>query len=328
MERVLITGGTGFIGSHLAETLVKKGLSVRCLIRETSDLRWINDLDVQQVIGDVIDLHSLKEAVSNIDTVFHAAGQTKALTESSYYETNVTGTLNLLKAVVQWNPHIKRFIYISSLAASGPSRTGEPLKETDLPQPLTPYGISKLTAEDAIKAFSTKIPVSIVRPPIVYGPRDETGFDFFRVILKRIKPVPGRKNWYASMVYIDDFIRGLILVAQSESAVGETYFLVSETFVAWRDVIDEVAHALHKYTLTIHFPIWFLTFLAWVGKGVSRLTKKPFFIHPSIIRELKHHYWICDGSKAREELGFEPEVSLKEGIQKTIAWCRHVGWIR
>jgi len=327
LERVLVTGGTGFIGSHLVEHLVKKGVSVRCLVRESSNLRWLEGVDVEYIFGDVMNYNSLEPAVSDVDTVFHLAAKTKSLTEEGFYQTNVRGTVNLLKAVIQTNPFIKRLVYVSSQAACGPSWDFTPVTESDPSNPITPYGASKLAGEEAVLAFSSQIPVTIVRSPVVYGPRDTGIYEFFRIVRRGIRPIVGWRDRYYSFIYIDDLIEGLLLAAESEKAVGQMYFLVTQSGVTYRKMISDIASVIGKRTVPVYLPMSILILIAMVNGLISKLRRKPSVVNLHKVREFWDRFWLCDGSKAMEELGFSPEVLIREGMEKCAAWYREVGWL-
>lgn len=327
MRRVLVTGGTGFIGSQLIRYLLERGVSVRCLVRKTSDRRRLEGMDVEVVVGDITDYDSLIPAVTGMDAVFHVAARTTSSTEEEFYQANVIGTVNLLKGVIQANPDLKRFLYVSSQAAAGPSRAGSPVTESDLPHPVTPYGASKLAAEEAVMAFSSQIPVTIVRPSVVYGPRDKNIFEFFRLVSKGIKPVLGWRDRYGSFIYVEDLIQGLYSAARSERAIGQIYFMVCESRISWRELDREIANALEKRAITIHIPISIAMLIALFRETFAKIKGETSMVNREKIRELRERFWICDGSRAEEELGFHPRISLREGIERSAGWYEAEGWL-
>ncbi len=327
MKTALVTGGTGFVGSHLAAYLLKKEISVRCLVRQTSNHRWLDGLDVEISSGDLSDEASLNRAVSHVDAVFHLAGETSSFSEEVYYQSNVVGTVKLLKAIIQVNPQIKRFVYVSSLAAAGPSLTLKPNTEADPAHPVSPYGASKLAAEEAVLAFASQIPVTVIRPPVVYGPRDPNFLEYIRIVNHGIRPFVGWQDRYTSFIYIDDLVRGIELAAQSEKASGQVYYLVSESRISWREMGRIVANQLQKASIFIPIPFSVVWLMVLGREMIDRVKKQPSFANLQKLREFRQHFWICDGHKAKQELGFKPQMTLSDGLDKTIAWYRQEGWL-
>ena len=209
--RALLTGATGFIGSYFAQYLIEKGYQVRCLVRTSSNLRWIADLDVECVYGSLENNGSLKEALADVDYVLHLAGITKGLQEEDFIRHNVDGTKNLLQAVLESGQKFKRFLYVSSQAAAGPSATLQPLDEQSDLHPITPYGRSKLQAEQLVHSLSGHVPYTIVRPPAVYGPRDTDVLQFFKTVKMGLLPKLNGHDQYASIIHVKDLVRGLFL---------------------------------------------------------------------------------------------------------------------
>ena len=190
---VLVTGSTGFIGSHLVELLLQKGCRVRCLIRKTSDLQWLKDLPVEFVEGDIADPPSLARAVRGVEYIYHSAGLTKARTEDQYFRANAGGTRSLLEAARDVAPGLKRFLFLSSQTAAGPSPTITPITEEFPPRPITTYGRSKLQGEKECLSVSGRVPVTICRAPAVYGPRDKDVFEFFHTVSRGLQPMAGNR---------------------------------------------------------------------------------------------------------------------------------------
>jgi len=167
---VLITGASGFIGSHLTEQLHAKGYKLRCLVRKTSNLVWIKHLPIEYVYGDLFDEEALRQSVTGADYIYHVAGTTKSRTREGYFRGNHLGTKNLLDAVREVKPNLKRFILVSSMAGVGPAHIGTPLDETTPYHPITAYGESKMEAEKECLKVADSVPITITRPPAVYGP--------------------------------------------------------------------------------------------------------------------------------------------------------------
>ena len=222
--KALVTGATGFIGSYLAEALLKRGYEVTCIARSTSSLRWIEHLDLKYIHCDLADVDRCADHVRGFDYIFHLAGRTKATKEEEFFTANAVCTGNLARVAAERNPGLSRFVYVSSLAAAGPSSSGMPLKEDCRPMPVSFYGKSKLEGEKSVLRFRHRIPVTIVRPPAVYGPRDNDFLVMFRMVKKGIFPYWG-KGLY-SMLYVEDLVTGIILSAEKKEAEDKTFFFV------------------------------------------------------------------------------------------------------
>lgn len=335
IEKALVTGANGFVGSHLVEGLLSKGYHVICLVRKTSNLRWLSGLNVEYVYADISEKESLsreagsfgKNVLNDVDFVFHVAGLTKAKSKEEYLKANYEGTKNLLEAYVENNQQIKRFVYISSQAAVGPGKDDQPLDETAPCNPVTDYGKSKLEGEKIVLEFSSKLPVTIIRPPAVYGPRDSDILSFFKVANYGFKTFFGKGESYLSLCYIEDLIDGIILAAESPKATGQIYFIADDQIYSWREAFRIVAKVLNKKTITLKIPKVFLYAIAFVSENVARLLGKPTVINMQKVREITQKYWLCDVSKAKKELGFSPQYKLEEGAKKTVRWYKEKGWL-
>jgi dihydroflavonol-4-reductase len=325
--KALVTGANGFVGSHLVEGLLSKGYQVICLVRKTSNLRWLSGLNVEYVNADISEKGSLKNVLEDIDFVFHVAGLTKAKSKEEYFKANYEGTKNLLEACVKDNPQIKRFVYISSQAAVGPGKDDRSLDETAPCNPITDYGKSKLEGEKIVLEYSSKLPVTIIRPPAVYGPRDSDILSFFKVTNYGFKTFFGKGESYLSLCYIEDLINGIILAAESPKATGQIYFIADDQIYSWKEAFRIVAKVLNKKTITLRIPKVFLYAIAFVLENVARLLGKPTVINMQKVREITQKYWLCDVSKAKKELGFSPKYSLEEGAKKTVRWYKEKGWL-
>jgi nucleoside-diphosphate-sugar epimerase len=319
--KALVTGATGFIGSHLANALVKKGFAVTCLVRNTSNLSYLEDLNVRLVKGDCSQKESLYEAVEGVDYVFHLAGLTKACSEAAFVEANVSGTGNMLRAVLEKNSGLKRFVYISSLAAAGPSKDGVPLKEDCSAVPVSLYGKSKLAGEQLVMEHMNAVPIVVVRPPAVYGPRDKDMLVFFKMVKAGVAPVWGACHY--SFIYIEDLIHGIILSALDEKAGGEIFFMSDGVIYSSDDIINAIADAVQIRPVKLKIP----RFIMSVAGLISECTGKSSIINADKIRELRHLNWVCDMSKAAERLNFEPHVKIKEGARWTFDWYRIHQWL-
>ena len=163
------------------EALLQRGVQVRCLVRPTSHLKWLKGLPVEIIYGDCQEKDSLGPGVKDVDLVFHLAGVTRAIAAKTYFEVNALGTENLIQACLEHNTRLQKFIYLSSLAAAGPGRNGEKKKESDPCEPVSPYGRSKRRGEELALSQAHELPLLILRPAAVYGPRDKAFLGSFSV---------------------------------------------------------------------------------------------------------------------------------------------------
>jgi nucleoside-diphosphate-sugar epimerase len=325
--KIFVTGGTGFVGSFLVEKLVEKGHRVRCLVRKTSNLRWLADLDVECFHGSLKDKNSLKRGIEGCSHIYHVAGVTKARTEAEYFEGNFDGTKNLVDICVESNDQVQRFINISSQAAIGPSPTLIPIDETHAPDPLTYYGKSKLAAEQYVLQFTNKLNITNLRPPAVYGPRDTDILEFFRTVRTGIIPQLGGVDKYLSLIHVRDLVRGILIAGQSEKAVGETYFLTSPKPYSWKEVSETTLRILGKKGIRVPVPLLAIKGVAAVSEAVSALTKKPALVNNQKVIEMEQDFWTCSPDKARRELNFEAEIPLEDGVRETLTWYKNHKWL-
>jgi nucleoside-diphosphate-sugar epimerase len=325
--KALVTGANGFVGSHLVEHLLDRGYDVFCLARKTSDLSFLAGLKLEYRYGDVTDIASLREALKGIDFVFHLAGLTKGKTREEYLRANSLGTKNLISACFEVNPDVKKFVYVSSQAAAGPCGDSKPLDEDADCQPITDYGSSKLEGEKEVLAFKDKIPVSIIRPPAVYGPRDKDILFFFRMVNKGIIPLFGFGESYISLIYVKDLVRGIILAGESPNSSGKTFFLADEKFYSWSEAGEIIKKVLGVKAFKLRIPKFLLFTFATFSEMIARLKAESALVNLQKAREISQRFWLCDASKAKDELGFSAEYDLERGAEETVKWYKEKGWL-
>lgn len=323
----LITGANGFVGSHLAEELLRRGYAVRALVRPTSNLRWLKDLPVTLVHGDVRDRHSLDGVVDGVDALFHTAGVIKANSLGAYLDANLRGTEHIVAAAAR-SGRIRRFVHVSSLAAAGPSPDGTPVSEEAPCRPVSLYGISKLRGEEAAREIAGTMALTVIRPPAVFGPRDEGVLEFFKIAAAGVVPALDGRRYY-SIVHVGDLVRGIADAAESPAAAGRTYFLAYDDPVELSQIVRIMVRAIRgRPRYHIHIPLRLLMGLASCVETVASLTGRTTFVTRHKIREIGQRWWTCSSAAARRDFGFCPSASLETAIAATARWYIENGWIR
>ncbi len=325
--KVLLTGATGFVGSHLAELLIDKGYDVRALVRRTSNMQWIRDLDMEFFYGSLDDPESLRNVGKEVDYVFHVAGVTKAADAITYVKGNYEATKNLVEEIIKEGRRIKRFVLVSSQAAAGPSPTLEPIDETAKPYPLTDYGHSKLLAEHYINKMADTLPVTIVRPPAVFGPRDRDVLDFFKTVKMGIIPRIGGAEKYVSLIYVKDLVRGIWLAGTRSKAKGKTYFIANPRPYSWGQMAELALRIFDKKGIQVRVPELLLKGVALVSEGWARFSGKETILNRQKVVEMKQDFWVCSPRRAKQDLRFEAKYSLEASFKETINWYREKGWL-
>jgi nucleoside-diphosphate-sugar epimerase len=323
-KRVLVTGASGFVGSHVCDRLVETGWQVRCLVRATSSRRWLEHLPVEYALGDVSSESNLDEACRGCDAVVHAAGVTNAVRKEDYFEINARGTERLWRAAERSG--VKRFLLVSSLAAAGPSRTATPQDETAEPHPVSAYGRSKLGAEQIVLGSTGSLEPVVVRPPAVYGPRDPDILTLVLAAKRGVMPLPlsGRREMV--MVYAIDLAEGIRL-ALEKSPPGGLFFLTDGRVHTAPEIAEAIGLALGRSVRTLAVPkfIWWLAALG--GEGANRILKISAPINLDRFKQLLSDGWTASDSRARRELDYHSHFEVARGMEETIRWYRSVGWI-
>jgi dihydroflavonol-4-reductase len=324
---VLVTGATGFIGINLVHALLEKGYKVACLVRNTSNTRILQNLPVQLLEGDLHDLSAIRALGTSLHTVYHTAGAIKAPDRNRFFQINQAGTRNLLETLAQTNPGLHRFIYISSLAAAGPSTANRPRTEEETSTPISWYGESKLAAENEVLHFKNTFPVTILRPSAVYGPYDKEIFLIFRMIKLGCLITPGRHVRQFSLIHVSDLVNALIKAGESTDPTGGIYHISRPEIYLWEDVGHAIARELGKSFHRISLPEWMAKSAGIAGDFWTNITKRTASINSQKVRELLEPSWLCDSSRAQGQLGFNPTIDLESGIRSTIRWYKNQGWL-
>lgn len=327
--RVLVTGATGFIGSHVADLLLDKDYTVRCTIRKSSNVRWLKDKPFEQAEANFNDIDSLVQATKDVDLIVHSAGVVAAKNYDGYLAGNRDATANLLKAAQINGLDLKRFVHISSQTVAGPAKSlDEPFTEDMTPRPITKYAKSKLAAEQEVLSYKEIFPVTIVRPPAVFGPRDTAIFQMFQVAQKGLGTLIGFNRKHLNLIYSSDLARGIVDSMESEKSIGETYFIASEEIYDWNQIINAIKKAMDKkFFVKIRIPHSVVYTIAGISEFFGRFSKTAPVFNIDKGRDFVQNYWICSVDKAKRELNFKQEVGLEKGIELAINWYKANGWL-
>lgn len=326
---VLLTGASGFLGSHIAEQLSQAGQTVRAIVRRSSDTRFLRSLTGVQLVDVALnDRPGLIKAAEGVTGIIHSAGLVKARSEEEFLSVNVGGTEALLAAAQSTRETLKRFVLISSLTAAGPSDDlGTPVKEDVLAHPVTRYGRSKRAAERAALALKDELPITILRPTAVYGPRDREILAFFKTIQSRILPYFGSTQNRVSMVYGPDCAAAAIVALTAEVPSGSIYFIDDGVAYTYEQMFTAVERAIGKRALVrLPLPRRLVEAVAAGSELYGKVTNRAVMLTRDKCNELFAQF-VCDGSAGRAALNWQPKVQLEEGARLTAAWYREHGWL-
>ena len=332
--KILITGASGFIGSFIVEEALKRGFETWAAVRKSSSREYLQDERIKFI---ELNLSSKEQLVEQLrgqafDYVVHAAGVTKCLNKADFHRINTEGTKNLVTALLELQMPLKRFVFVSSLSVFGAIREQQPyeeIRETDSPQPNTEYGRSKLEAERFLDSLSSQppFPYVILRPTGVYGPREKDYFLMAQSIKQHSDFAVGYKRQDITFVYVSDVVQAVFL-ALEKGQTGRKYFLSDGEVYQSTTFSDLIHEELGRpWWIRITAPVWVLRIVTFFGEYYSRLTGKITALNNDKYNILRQRNWRCDIQPAIDELGYHPEVDLKEGVRRAIKWYKEQGWL-
>ena len=337
-KRILVTGPTGFIGLNLVKELINQGHQVSALVRSTSSppkTALLKKLGANLVQADLKDPDSLGPAVAGQQAIFHLAAVARAVKIETFKEVNLVGFSNLMQAAIAAGSNPK-IVFVSSLAAVGPSPFGQPHRECAIPNPISNYGKSKRAAEQLAQQFSDRLNISIVRPPIVLGPHDPRGFEMFKLIERwGVHFNPSINNEEYSVIHVTDLCAALIAVADNgqsmtpQDPAAGVYFASGDEIVSYQQLGTMIGQALGK-TSTFNFPVIrpILRLIGGFNTMIGKLTGSPKFMNYDKVRDVTAGSWAIENQKLKEDTGFELSTSLAQRISQTVRWYRSQGWLQ
>jgi len=320
----LVTGGTGFIGSHLVEYLTKSQyVNTKCLVRSSE--KWLRGTNFERVSGSLSDLDVLKKAMKDVDILFHVAAIVKAPTWQEFQRANVDATEDLIR--IGKRAGVKKIVILSSLAAVGPS-SGNPVDETTPYHPVSMYGRSKMEMEKRVMNLADYTDsITIVRPPAVFGPREDQIYSFFKAASKGICPIIGNgKQPPVSMIHVHDLVRGIWQASQLKHTGVETFFISNDEIYTWNYIKDITAKALDRKVVSLKISPKLVHKIGSMAEQVGGLIGIYPVINSDKAKELTLE-WTCSIKKAQKVLHFQPELSLYDGILNTVRWYQQHHWI-
>jgi len=326
--KVLVTGGSGFLGSHIVEKLVADGHEVACLVRKTSNTKHLASLGVALREGAVDAAETLPAAVSDAEAIIHCAGLVKARLYEDFERVHTGGTLALADAAKRHAKSLKRFVHVSTAGVMGAGKKGGKHLESDEPAPATPYSRSKLAGERALLELKGELPITVIRPPAIYGPRDNEILAFFQMVRRtRMAFRMGGSMKSMSLVYGPDCADACVRAATRDLPSGSTYFVDDGYTYTYEDMAHAIAAAYGVGLLaTPSLPVPLVTAAAFGSEMFGRLTNRAVIFKRDKLPELLMEHFVVDSSAARRDLGWKPTVAFAEGAKTTAAWYRENRW--
>jgi dihydroflavonol-4-reductase len=325
--RVLVTGATGFTGGHLARALAARGYAVRALVRDAARAAALQTSGIEIVVGDLGDRGALARAAAGVDVVYHIAAiyRQAGLPESTYRAVNATAVRTIIEAAAAAG--VRRVVHCSTVGVHGdvehpPANEDAPLRPGDI------YQETKLEGERVARQASaeTGVEVVIARPTGIYGPRDRRLLKLFRGVARRRFVVLGTGRIYYHLTFIDDLVEGFRLCGEVAAAAGRTYILAGGEVTTLNELVEMIATEAGVAAPRIHLPVWPF----WTAGALCEAICAPLHIEPPLYRRRVDFFTksrAFDITRARQELGYDPKVGLRDGISRTLAWYKSAGWL-
>jgi nucleoside-diphosphate-sugar epimerase len=330
--KILITGASGFIGSFIVEEALRKGFDTWAAVRKSSSKEYLKDERINFIELNLSSKAQLIEQLRghDFDYVVHAAGVTKCLNKQDFHRINTEGTKNIIDAILELQMPLKRFVFVSSLSVFGAIKEQQPydeIRETDIPQPNTEYGRSKLAAEKYLESLGSRVPYIILRPTGVYGPREKDYFMVAKSIKQHSDFAVGYKRQDITFVYVSDVVQAIFL-ALDKGENGRKYFLSDGEVYQSTTFSDLIHEELGRpWWIRITAPVWVLRIITFCGEYIGKMTGKVTALNNDKFNILRQRNWRCDIQPAIDELGYKPTVKLAEGVRRSIKWYKEQGWL-
>lgn len=327
VERAFLTGATGFVGSHLAEALLRRGAQVTCLARASSDPRFLPEGARLERAGLDASVETLARLIGGHRVVYHVAGAVRALRYQDFLAANATAVERLLEACLRSSPRPERFVLVSSLAACGPAAALARVDERQTPAPVSDYGRSKLEGERAALRFRERLSVTIVRPTAVYGPRDRELLPVIQLARRGLLTSSGGPEQVVNFCHVEDIVEGIRLAGEERVESGSTFLLGAEREVSMASLAAMLSRIFERPVRVLPIPRGLIAAAALGAEAWAALRRRPAMLTRQKLPELCAS-WRLDLGAARSRLGYRPRWELEVGLAATIAWYREAGWLR
>jgi nucleoside-diphosphate-sugar epimerase len=284
--------------------------------------------NVEVIIHDLCSEECMEDLLNDVEYIYHLAGITRANKTSEYYEGNFIATKRFIDECKNHCKKLTKFIYVSSITAVGPSKGGFLMDEDTPYNPISHYGKSKMMAELEVIRASNKLPITVLRPGSVYGPRERDMFEYFKLVKIGIKPIIGFRKKKLNLIYCDDLVDAIITAGEHPKSVNEVYCVGSEKSYSNQQIGDAIALASNKSPCSLRIPHALVYTLGAIEELAGKLTGKQIFFNMQKAKEAVQRVWDFSVQKIEDDLGFTPKMSLIEGMQKTYEWYIEHNWLR
>ncbi|MBV72103.1 MAG: hypothetical protein CMH52_12315 [Myxococcales bacterium] len=332
LNRILVTGATGFIGRTLVPTLLTKGFCVRILSRPNSNLSTLPTSEIEIAHGVLPDKAAVAQALCGVDGVIHLASLLKVPWKAEFTTVNVAGTDSVIGAChEQDKPPV--FVHISSLAAAGPSRSGTPHVEGNPSHPVSHYGRTKRQSERVVEQYADRVPTSIIRPPMVLGGDDQASFPLFKSISRGVHVLPSRRPMNVSAIHVQDLANAMICILLGGERLNPTcpdldqglYYAAADEIISYEALGKIIAQLMDTPITVIKCPSWVTYLAACVSEAQSRLTGQTRILTRDKWREATAGHWVCSAERLKSGLGWQPEGNLEARLAQIVAKYRGQG---
>jgi nucleoside-diphosphate-sugar epimerase len=323
----VVTGANGFVGSHLVDLLLTKNFTVRCVVRKSSDLKWLKDKKIETINSGLQNKEGLRTAFKDASYIFHVAGVVKSKKPEGYFEGNVENTRFILETAMEFKDSLKRILIVSSLTATGPSLNGLPVDETTSCNPITTYGKSKFQQEELVIKYMPSLPITICRAPAVYGERDTEILIFFKTFAGGLMTTIGFDKKTISLIHVSDLVYGFYLAALNDKSKGEIYFISSEKLYTWEEIGKVTSEVMNKKPFSVKVPHSIVYLIASIAQFFALFSSKPATLNIEKAKDITRNSWTCSTLKAMNDFGYKQNVSIEVGIKRTVDWYKMMKWL-